>query len=109
MARGRAVPVLIRADMSRAELERVYLGSGTHSEAWLLELIHAHPTILPVSDIEPGFGQLLSVAREVPCSSGFIDNLYLTPSGEIVLVETKLWQNSQMRREVIVGLPVFPG
>ena len=87
--------------MSRAELERVYLGSGTHSEAWLQELIHAHPTILPISDIEPGFGQLLSVAREVPCSSGFIDNLYLTPSGEIVLVETKLWQNSQMRREVV--------
>lgn len=101
MARGRAVPVLIRSDKSRAELERVYLGSGTHSEAWLQELIHAHPTILPVSDIEPGFGQLLSIAREVPCSSGLIDNLYLTPSGEIVLVETKLWQNSQMRREVV--------
>jgi len=87
--------------MVRADLERINLGSGNHSEAWLQELIHAHPTILPISDIEPGFGQLLPAAREVQCSSGFIDNLYLTPSGEIVLVETKLWQNSQMRREVI--------
>ena len=82
-------------------LERVHLGGGTHDEAWLQKLIHEHPTILPISDIEPGFGQLLPAAREVPCASGAIDNLYLTPRGEIVLVETKLWQNSEMRRKVV--------
>ena len=28
-------------------------------------------------------------------------HLYLTPSGDIVLVETKLWRNSEIRREVV--------
>lgn len=101
MARSRAVPVLIGFDNVRNELERVRLGSGLFNEDWLQKLIHDHPTILPISDIEPGFGELVAAAREVPCGHGFIDNLYFTPAGDIVLVETKLWQNSQMRREVV--------
>lgn len=101
MARGRAVPVLIGADKVRVDLVRVHLGGGTENESWLQELIHTHPDILPIADIEPGFGEPIAAAREVPCAHGFIDNLYLTPSGEIVLVETKLWRNSQMRREVV--------
>lgn len=101
MARHRAVPVLINHDNSRTPLRRVRLGNGVHDEGWLQALIHDHPAILPIADIEPGFGDLIAAAREVPCGHGFIDNLYLTPSGDIVLVETKLWRNSQMRREVV--------
>jgi len=101
MARSRAVPVLIGNNNARCELERIQLGNGMHDESWLQALIHDHPAILPISDIEPGFRDLIAVAREVPCGHGFIDNLYLTPSGDIVLVETKLWRNSQMRREVV--------
>ena len=101
MARGRAVPVLIGADKVRVDLVRVHLGNGTENESWLQELIHTHPDVLPIADIEPGFGEPIAAAREVPCAHGYIDNLYLTPSGEIVLVETKLWRNSQMRREVV--------
>jgi hypothetical protein len=101
MARHRAAPVLITHDNNRSALTRVRLGGGLHDESWLQALIHDHPAILPISDIEPGFGDLLAAAREVPCGHGYIDNLYLTPSGDIVLVETKLWRNSQMRREVV--------
>lgn len=101
MAWHRAVPVLITSDNSRSALTRIRLGNGLHDESWLQALIHDHPAILPISDIEPGFGDLIAAAREVPCGHGFIDNLYLTPSGDIVLVETKLWRNSQMRREVV--------
>jgi hypothetical protein len=101
MARSRAVPVLISSTNVRRPLERIRLGSGTHDESWLQALIHDHPAILPVSDIEPAFGDLFPAAREVPCGHGFIDNLYLTPTGDIVVVETKLWRNSQMRREVV--------
>lgn len=97
MARHRAVPVLITHDNNRSALTRVRLGGGLHDEKWLQALIHDHPTILPISDIEPGFSDLIAVAREVPCGHGFIDNLYLTPSGDIVLVETKLWRNTYRR------------
>lgn len=101
MARHRAVPVLIMTDNNRSALTRVRLGGGLHDEKWLQALIHDHPAILPISDIEPGFGDLIAAAREVPTGHGNIDNLYLTPSGDIVLVETKLWRNGQMRREVV--------
>lgn len=101
MSRARATPILIGNDGIRGQLERIHLGQGVFNEDWLQELIHDHPSILPTSDIEPGFGDLITAAREVPCGHGFIDNLYLTPSGDIVLVETKLWRNSQMRREVV--------
>ncbi len=56
MARSQAVPVLIRANGVRIELERIRLGNGLFDEDWLQGLIHDHPSILPISDIEPGFG-----------------------------------------------------
>lgn len=82
-------------------LQRIYLGNGNHKEKWLQNLIHAHPNILPVADIEPGFGALIPAALEVSCAHGRIDNLFLTASGDIVFVETKLWRNTEMRREVV--------
>ncbi|QDB99297.1 hypothetical protein [Mesorhizobium sp. 8] len=44
------------------------------------------------------------MAREVPCRHGFIDNLCVTASGDIVVIETRLWRNPQMRREVVAQL-----
>lgn len=82
-------------------LERVRLGLGGHGETWLQALIHEQPGLLPVAQIEPGLGELIPLAREVPCGHGYIDNLYLTGDGEIVLVEAKLWANPQARREVV--------
>ena len=38
---------------------------------------------------------------EVNCGYGSIDNLFLTPTGDIILVETKLWSNAKARREVV--------
>lgn len=96
------VPFLIGTDGTSHRLEPVALGpSSGYQESWLQQLIHAHPEILPISQIEPGFGRPVAVAREVACGHGFIDNLFVTPTGDIVLVETKLWRNPQARREVI--------
>lgn len=101
MERARGIPVMVNEAGDRSSLERIHLGLGIHSEDWLQALIQSEPQILPISEIEPGFGEPIPVAREVPCGHGLIDNLYLTPSGDIVLVETKLWRNSEMRREVV--------
>lgn len=101
MTRSTTTPLLVANDAPPRLLEKLILGKGNYNEAWLQERIASHPTLLPVCDIEPGFGELISVAREIPCASGFIDNLYVTPSGDIVLVETKLWSNSEARRKVV--------
>jgi len=52
-------------------------------------------------DIEPAFTPLISVCRELPTSAGYLDNLWLTPEGGIVLGECKLMRNPQARREVV--------
>ena len=100
MQKATGSPVLI-GPSGMLKLERIKLGAGTHNESWLQALIFAYPALLPVAQIEPAFGTPLPAAREVVCSHGSIDNLYLTPDGEIILVETKLWRNAQARREVV--------
>jgi hypothetical protein len=55
-----------------------------------------------MAQIEPAFTPLISVCRELPTAAGFVDNLWITPEGGIVLGECKRFRNQQARREVIV-------
>lgn len=71
------------------------------SERRLQELIYEHPTCLPLDQIEPGFGRLVSVCMELPLRVGSVDNLFITPEGNLVLAEAKLWGNPESRREVV--------
>jgi hypothetical protein len=38
---------------------------------------------------------------ELPLASGYLDNLLVTPLGDLVACECKLWRNTEARREVI--------
>lgn len=76
-------------------------GGQLYTEAWLQGLIQRHPLLLPVDQIEPALTPLIPVCVELPIPSGYVDNLFLTPDGGIVLVETKLWRNPEARRAVI--------
>jgi hypothetical protein len=96
-----ARPVRVNRGTGAQSLGGVTLGSGRFSEQWLQGLIHKHPDCLPVGDIEPAFGELISVGMEIPTRHGPIDNLLITPQGQIVLVEAKLWRNPEARREVV--------
>jgi hypothetical protein len=85
-------------------LARVHLNAakpGAYSEGWLQRLIHRHPSLLPIDQIEPALIPLIPVCLELPTSSGYVDNLFVTPDGDLVLVECKLWRNPEARREVI--------
>ncbi len=101
MERARGTPLLIDGSNALSALERVTLGAGLYSEDWLQGIIHDQPQILPITQIEPGMTAVVPVAREVPCGHGYIDNLFVTGDGGIVLVEAKLWTNPQARREVV--------
>ena len=70
-------------------------------EAWLQALIYAHPEILPVADFDESFGPAISVGREITTAAGSIDNLYVSPTGSITVVETKLWRNPEKHRTVV--------
>jgi hypothetical protein len=81
-------------------------GAGMYDEAWLQRFLHEHPEVFPIRQIEPGFDELLPACRELSVSlgagkSGALDNLFITRSGNLVLIETKLWRNPEARRAVV--------
>jgi hypothetical protein len=78
------------------------LEPADHDEAWLQALIDEHPECLPIAQIAPGVvGPFKSICREMPLGTEFLDNLLIGPRGDIVIVETKLWQNPEARRSVL--------
>lgn len=87
------------------KMKRVPFMSGEFSEAWLQELIEANPSLLPSGEVGTEYSPLLCIGREVPVGSGdakgYIDNLYVTPTGHLVIVETKLFRNQESRRTVV--------
>src|SRR6476661_2360656 len=74
---------------------------GKVDEAFIQELVHAHPNALPIAEIDPIFARAIPVCRELNTPAGAIDNFLITPSGLPVLVECKLWRNPEGRREVV--------
>ena len=100
--RADGTPVMVTGETSIA-LQRKRIGGkdGPHDEQWLQRLIHRHPNCIPMDQIEPGLPKLVPVCMELPLPSGYLDNLLMTPEGDIVIVEVKLFHNSQSRREVV--------
>jgi hypothetical protein len=96
-------PILIHDGTSKelAPIELASKKAAAFDEAWIQKLVFDHPETIPIRQIEPGFGSLISVCRELPTAHGPIDNLMMTSSGDIVIVEAKLWRNPQARREVV--------
>ena len=76
----------------------------THNESWLQDLLHKNPDLIPASAYEASFGIIIPVARELQTPVGPLDNLFVTPDGDLVLVECKLWRNPEARRKVVAQI-----
>lgn len=88
--------------LNRLRLEKSGNSAGGYDERWLQHLVHQHPELLPINEIEPAFTPLISVGMELPTvNGGYIDNFFVTPTGNLVFAECKLWRNSEARREVV--------
>src|SRR5438046_1797389 len=74
---------------------------GAVSEEAIQRLIQAHPSCLPIDEIDPMFVGPVPICMELNTPAGPIDNFMVTPSGLPVLVECKLWRNPEMRRQVV--------
>src|SRR5674476_143231 len=89
----------------RGEVEKKYFpmpSEARHfSEDLLQKMIFEEPNLLSSEEIDPDFSNLISISREVPVKSGYIDVLYVTPEGKICVVETKLWRNHEAHRSVV--------
>jgi hypothetical protein len=102
MARQHATPVLLPAAGAPVALRSVSPSAGGRIlEDDIQALVHEHPSILPIAEIDPIFKGAVAVCRELETTAGPIDNFLVTPSGLPVLVECKLWRNAEARREVV--------
>lgn len=64
-----ARPVLVQNGSPAVALEHVRLGEaggGERREAFVQALVHEHPEIIPMGEIEPAFTPLLSACTELP-------------------------------------------
>ena len=100
--------LIVNSNGEATRLKRLPFMQSSFNEAWLQELIENNSFLLPSGEISPKYSQLVCIGREVPVGSGetqgYIDNLYITPTGEIVIVETKLFRNQAVRRTVIAQI-----
>lgn len=100
-----AAPTFLPTQGDPVLLKRLRLGASDdesgYREAFLQQLVFQHPELIPMHEIEPALVPLVSVCTELPTPAGPVDNLWITPTGNLVLGECKLVRNSQSRREVV--------
>lgn len=99
MSRSRhSAPMIVDSHGTMRKLTRE---GGKERELFIQNLVHDHPGLIPMVEIEPAYMGLVSICREMPTPAGYVDNLWMTAWGGIVLGEAKLVRNPQARREVI--------
>jgi hypothetical protein len=75
--------------------------TGGRNEAWIRDTLIGHPDILPIGDISPSYGPLISLCRELRTPAGSVDAVFINHHGLLTLVECKLWRNPESRRKVV--------
>lgn len=75
--------------------------SRGYDEAFIQQLVLKCPTLLPLDQIDPTCVEPVPICDELPTSAGPLDVFMITKTGMPVLVECKLWNNPQARREVV--------
>lgn len=101
MSRQHATPLLLTPGAAPEPLKALAADTDGISEDSLQALIQAHPSCLPIREIDPLFADPIPLCREMTTGAGPIDNVMVTATGMPVLVECKLWRNPQARREVV--------
>lgn len=93
-------PHFVDAEGNLVSLRRVDFGDRAIDESFLQQQLHKSPSILSIEEIDDSFAPLASLGREI-CS---MDNLFISPTGRITVVETKLWRNPEATRQVLAQI-----
>jgi hypothetical protein len=96
-------PVVVTNDAIEVP-QRIGFNEKEIDERWVQDVIQKQPNSLPASYFDVRYDKLISVGYEVELDDGYIDNLLVTPQGDLVIVETKLWRNPEARRQVIAQI-----
>lgn len=93
-------PLFISKGQS-STLNRIPYGTLSYDENWLQDLCFKNAALLPIDEIEPVFGGMIPICKELSLPAGSADLVYLNEYGFISIGECKLWRNPQARREII--------
>src|SRR5947209_6592798 len=94
--------IIQHADGSTFNVQRLPLGeTAGHDEAWLRDQLFDNPQSVPVNDLDPSFGPLVALCRELRTEAGPVDIAYINQHGLLTLIECKLWRNPEARRKVV--------
>lgn len=85
-------------------MNRVAFDDRTIRESWFQDMLFKNPSLISIDEIEPIFGPLIPLAREMPTEAGPVDVVYINAQGFLTLVETKLFRNPEARREVVAQI-----
>jgi hypothetical protein len=87
------------------QAERLALGETSgRNEAWLRDTLFENPKILPVEQVDPSYGPLIPLCKELRTAAGPVDIAFINRHGQLTLVECKLWRNPEARRKVVAQL-----
>jgi hypothetical protein len=105
MSESQYTTPLVISSVGVAKLEKIPLanskdGNG-YDEDWIQRIVFENPECLPVNEIDSTYRNIIPVCMELSTPVGPIDALYVTPLGQLVLLEAKLWRNPEARREVV--------
>src|SRR4030042_5099454 len=73
--------------------------SKFEAETQLQEALKLNPEVIPVSDLD--LAEVVVVGRETVIPVGAIDLLLVDADGRLIIVETKLSSNPELRRQVV--------
>jgi hypothetical protein len=94
-----------RQNGTSSRVDRLAFGDTSgRNEAWLRDTLLANPELLPIHDLDPSYGPLVPLCRELRTTAGPIDAAFISPLGRLTLVECKLWRNPEARRKVIAQI-----
>jgi len=74
------------------------------NELFIQELIFKNADCLPIAEIDEAYSPVIPVCTELNTAVGPLDVLMVTPSGRLIIIETKLWRNPEARRKVIAQI-----
>lgn len=97
--------IVVSADGSKSIWKQLPFGDmAGKNEAWLRDMLQAHPELVPLHELDPAYGPLVPLCTELPTPAGRIDNVFINPQGRLTLVECKLWNNVEARRKVVAQI-----